>query len=195
MFYFHPSLGKWSNLTNIFSNGLVQSPTSYLWTGLQDSFHQQYHHLSSMKGPRRSGFCWSGTLAHGSVRFYVWRLDNGWEVFSFKVGPLLYQPYKWSYNIWGPYKWPYKLMEFSRGYCTQVSLELQPNLRLVLLGPTFLEPKDDFLELKRTLSSLDISQGRTKPEGFSIWNHQKTYKNKTPLSCQEVLVWLNAQGC
>ena len=28
MFYFHPYLGKWSNLTNKFSNGLVQPPTS-----------------------------------------------------------------------------------------------------------------------------------------------------------------------
>ena len=28
MFYFHPYLGKSSNLTNIFSNGLVQPPTS-----------------------------------------------------------------------------------------------------------------------------------------------------------------------
>jgi len=28
MFYFHPDLGKSSNLTNIFSNGLVQPPTS-----------------------------------------------------------------------------------------------------------------------------------------------------------------------
>ena len=30
IFYFHPYLGKWSNLTNIFSDGLVQPPTSYL---------------------------------------------------------------------------------------------------------------------------------------------------------------------
>ena len=29
IFYLHPYLGKWSNLTNIFADGLVQPPTSY----------------------------------------------------------------------------------------------------------------------------------------------------------------------
>lgn len=31
IFYVHPYLGKWSGLTHIFTNGLVQPPTSYMY--------------------------------------------------------------------------------------------------------------------------------------------------------------------
>ena len=35
MFYFHPYLGKWSNLTSIFFKRVVQSPTSFVWLFFQ----------------------------------------------------------------------------------------------------------------------------------------------------------------
>ena len=111
IFYVHPYQGKWSHFTNIFSNGLVQPPTSIIYLPLF-TWHENHinhsHGIVSIIDIRRFGplpfeetLCQVDRVTTPSVK-----LDNlpPWDCRSWKFHAWGFQPFDvWWFEILVPF--------------------------------------------------------------------------------------------